>query len=124
NSGKSALHLRLTGSRAQSGPGPYITQYPEPGMLPCEDIAFQLLDLPSMAAEHSPPWIASTLQSSDAALLVVDLSDPACVEQVEFLLDSVGARKMSLVPRWPGLGPGGPAGEPAEGAGGDPFRVE
>lgn len=124
NSGKSALHLRLTGSRAQSGPGPFITQYPEPGMLPWEDIAFQLLDLPSMSAEHSPPWIASTLQSSDAALLAVDLSDPACVEQVQFLLDSLAARKISLVPHWPGLEPGAPAGEPTDGAGGDPFHIQ
>lgn len=124
NSGKSALHLRLTGSRAQSGPGPFITQFPEPGMLPCEDIAFQLLDLPSMSAEHSPPWIASALQSSDAALLVVDLSDPACVEQVQFLLDSLAARKISLVPHWPGLEPAVPAEAPDDGAGGDPFHVE
>ncbi|HUG99478.1 MAG TPA: TGS domain-containing protein [Gammaproteobacteria bacterium] len=124
NSGKSALHLRLTGSRAQPGPGPFITQYPEPGMLPCEDIAFQLLDLPSMAAEHSPPWIASTLQSSDAALLVVDLSDPACVEQIQFLLDSLAAKKISLVPQWPGLEPGVPVGAPEAGAGGDPFHIE
>jgi hypothetical protein len=40
------------------GPGPFITQFPEPGMLSFEDIAFQLLDLPSMSADHSPPWIA------------------------------------------------------------------
>lgn len=125
NGGKSALHQRLTGSRAQSGPGPFITQFPEPGMLACDDIAFQLLDLPSMSPEHSPPWIASALQTSDAAVLVVDLSDPACVEQVQFLLDTLSARKISLVARWPG-----PAGdvdasgrdEPAD-AVGDPFRV-
>jgi len=126
NSGKSALHLRLTGSRAQSGPGPFITQFPEPGMLGYEDIAFQLLDLPSMSADHSPPWIASTLQTSDAVLLVIDVSDPACVEQVEFILATLDARKISLVPRWPGLP--GEASDPrrVEAPGGDiddPFRV-
>lgn len=103
NSGKSSLHARLTGSRAVSGPGPHITQFPEPGMLPFEDMAFQLLDLPSMAAEHSPPWIASTLQTSDAALLVVDLGDPACIEQTQFVLDSLAARRLRLVPQWQGL---------------------
>lgn len=102
NSGKSTLHQRLTGSRAQAGPGSFITQFPEPGMLAHEDIAFQLLDLPSMSADHSPPWMASTLQTADAALLVVDLSDPACVEQVQFILDTLAARKISLVPDWPG----------------------
>lgn len=120
NSGKSALHLRLTGSRAVSGPGPFITQYPEPGMLPYEDVAFQLLDLPSMAAEHSPPWIASALQASDAALLVVDLGDPDCVERVQFILDELAVRKIRLVPDWPGLRDGHAAVPPPDPE--DPFR--
>jgi uncharacterized protein len=121
NAGKSALHRRLTGSRAQAGPGPFITQFPEPGMLACKDIAFQLLDLPSMSPDHSPPWLPSTLQTSDAALLVVDLSDPACVEQVQFILDTLNARKVSLAPQWPGLD-----GIPDSGSGDsdDPFRIE
>jgi ribosome-interacting GTPase 1 len=123
NSGKSALHLRVTGSRAQSGPGPFITQFPEPGMLPFEDIAFQLLDLPSMTPEHSPPWIASSLQSCDAALLVVDLSDPACVDNVQFILDTLEQKKVSLVAAWPGLEKtgqqAGPEGQELE----DPFRI-
>ena len=124
NSGKSALHLRLTGSRAQSGPGPFITQFPEPGMLPFEDIAFQLLDLPSMSPEHSPPWIASSLQSCDAALLVVDLADPACVDNVQFILDRLEGKKVSLVADWPGLESGDDA-VPGEGdVLGDPFRIE
>jgi len=127
NSGKSALHLRLTGSRAQSGPGPFITQFPEPGMLGHEDIAFQLLDLPSMSSDHSPPWIASALQTSDAALLVVDLSDPACVEQVQFIIDTLVARKISLVAAWPGLGSEDPRKHPDEMRANDmddPFRIE
>jgi uncharacterized protein len=130
NSGKSALHLRLTGSRAQSGPGPFITQFPEPGMLPFEDISLQLLDLPSMSPDHSPPWIGSTLQTSDAALLVVDLSDPACVEHVQFILDALSQRKLRLVSTWPGLRadaavsarpPAPPADEPDDD---DPFRID
>jgi uncharacterized protein len=103
NSGKSALHLHLTGSRAVSGPGPFITQFPEPGMLPFEDIAFQLLDLPSMSPEHSAPWLASTLQTCDAALLIVDLGDPACVEHLQFILATLAGRKVRLVSNWPEL---------------------
>ena len=127
NSGKSALHQRLTGSRAQSGPGSFITQFPEPGMLGYEDIAFQLLDLPSMSPDHSPPWIASALQTADAALLVVDLSDPACVEHVQFILDTLGEKKISLSARWPGRASdtgGGSAEGGAAAAEDDPFRIE
>ena len=123
NSGKSTLHQRLTGSRAQGGPGPFITQYPEPGMLAHEDIAFQLLDLPSMSADHSPPWIASSLQGSDAALLVVDLSDPGCVEQAQFILDTLAQKKIDLVPGWPGLDQSGAARAGDETMLDDPFRI-
>ena len=52
NSGKSALHVRLTGSHAQVAPYPFTTQYPEPGMMPFEDIHFQLVDLPAQRADR------------------------------------------------------------------------
>lgn len=129
NSGKSTLHQCLTGSRAHGGPGPFITQFPEPGMFPHEDIAFQLLDLPSMSPDHSPPWIGASLQSADAALLVVDLCDPACVEQLQFILDTLAQKKVVLTAGWPGLAdPAGPqgraSGESAAPEPGDPFRIE
>ncbi len=55
------------------GPYPFTTQHPEPGMLPHEDIHFQLVDLPAVSPEHPVPWIADALQSADGCLLVVDL---------------------------------------------------
>src|SRR5438094_5192068 len=58
NAGKSSLHARLTGSGAHVGPYPYTTQYPEPGMMPHEDIHFQLIDLPAIGFEHPVPWLA------------------------------------------------------------------
>ena len=106
NSGKSLLHARLTGSAAKSGPYPYTTQYPEPGMFRWEDVLFQVVDLPAIAAEHPLPWLGSTLQSADAALLVIDLSDPDCLQHVESVQAALRERKVSLVTEWP-------AGEPA-----------
>jgi hypothetical protein len=108
NSGKSLLHARLTGSAAKSGPYPYTTQYPEPGMYRWEDVLFQVVDLPAIAAEHPLPWLGSTLQSADAALLVIDLSDPDCLQHVESVQAALRERKVSLVTEWP-------AGEPAAG---------
>ena len=58
NAGKSLLHSRLTGSGAQVASYPFTTQHPEPGMMPHEDIHFQLVDLPAVAPEHSVPWLA------------------------------------------------------------------
>jgi ribosome-interacting GTPase 1 len=101
NSGKSSLHARLTHSGAKSGPYPYTTQYPEPGMLRWEDVLFQLVDLPAISAEHPLPWLGSTLQSADAALLVVDLSDPDCIQHVESVQSMLAERRVSLLTRWP-----------------------
>jgi hypothetical protein len=107
NSGKSALHARLTGSGAKSGPYPHTTQFPEPGMLPWQDVSLQLVDLPPVSADHPLPWLASTLQSADAACLVIDLADPDCLSQIEVVRRDLAARRIHLVTEWPGL-PGSP----------------
>ncbi len=100
NSGKSALHARLTGSRAQQGPYPFTTQYPQPGMLPVEDVALQIVDLPSVSAERPVPWIANALSAADGCLLVVDLGEPGCVEQVIAGRDLLEEKQVKLVEEW------------------------
>jgi ribosome-interacting GTPase 1 len=103
NGGKSSLHARLTGSQTPIGPYPFTTHAPMPGMLPFEDIQFQLVDLPPVSAEFLEPWMYNAVERSEAALLVVDLADPACVEQVQILRDRLAERKIVLSERWPGL---------------------
>ncbi|GIX29377.1 MAG: GTP-binding protein [Burkholderiales bacterium] len=100
NAGKSSLHARLTGSGAEVAPYPFTTQYPQPGMLPHEDVHFQLVDLPAVSPEHPVPWLAAALQTADACLLVVDLGDPACVEQVEALHALLRDKRVTLTERW------------------------
>ena len=104
NAGKSLLHDRLTGSGAKNGPYPFTTQHPEPGMLKWEDVHFQLIDLPAIAAEHPLPWLTNTLQTADACLLVVDLADPDCLQHVAAVQDELARRKATLVTRWPAEG--------------------
>jgi hypothetical protein len=70
-------------------------------MLRWEDVLFQLVDLPAISAEHPLPWLGSTLQSADAALLVVDLSDPDCIQHVESVQSMLAERRVSLLTRWP-----------------------
>ena len=120
NTGKSSLHARLTGSGAKIAPYPFTTQYPEPGMMPYEDIHFQLVDLPPVSPEHPVSWLASALQTADACLLVVDLGDPACVERVEALHAVLREKHVTLADRWQ------PEGEPARGPADsdqDPFAL-
>src|SRR5512147_581513 len=101
NSGKSALHARLTGSNAHVAPYPFTTQYPEPGMMPHDDIHFELVDLPAVSLEHAVPWLAGTLQTADACLLVVDLGEPSCVEQVQAVHAVLRGKRVTLTDRWP-----------------------
>jgi ribosome-interacting GTPase 1 len=103
NAGKSSLHARWTGSRTEVGPYPFTTHLPVPGMLPHEDIHFQLVDLPPVSGEFMEPWLVATLQPSDAVLLVIDVNDPGCLEQIPALTKRLAEKKIFLRERWPGL---------------------
>ncbi len=101
NSGKSALHARLTGSHSPSEPYPFATQYPQPGMMPIGDIHLQLVDLPSIAPEHPIPWIGNSLQPADCCLLVADLAHAGTIDRIAALHENLEQRRVHLVDRWP-----------------------
>lgn len=129
NAGKSALHVRLTGSRADVGPYPFTTKEPMPGMLPCEDVYFQLIDLPPVSADYLESWITNALQPADGVLLVIDLSDPDCAGHLQAILGRLAEKKIDLHGWWPGLKGPKPRPEPVIGPDGeeeilDPFRLE
>ncbi len=100
NSGKSTLHDRLTRSRAEAGPYPFTTQFPQPGMLPYEDVNLQLVDLPPITDEYVVPWIVNALQPADAALIVVDVGASDCLDRLAGLMSALAARRITLVPEW------------------------
>jgi len=124
NSGKSTLHVRLTGSRAAVGPYPHTTHEPMPGMLPFEDIHIQLIDLPPISADYIESWFVNALQPADAALLVVDIADPECTEQLLAVIERLDEKRISLVADWPGGAPEEPAAAAAaDESVPDPFRI-
>jgi ribosome-interacting GTPase 1 len=100
NAGKSLLHARLTGSGAHDAPYAFTTQMPAPGMMPYEDVHFQLVDMPAVSPEHPVPWLSNALQTADAALLVLDLDQPSCVEQLEGVHATLRAKHVTLTERW------------------------
>jgi uncharacterized protein len=126
NAGKSSLHAVLTGSKAESGPFPYTTREPLPGMVPFEDVAFQLIDLPPISAERMEPWTADLLKAADAIWLVVDLSDPACADHVQIISTDLAHRRITLSDHWPGIESG--SGPPTASGHGedvpDPFSAQ
>ena len=74
-------------------------------MMTHQGIHFQLIDLPAVSPEHPIPWLANALQTADACLFVVALSDPACLEEVEAAHAVLQERRVSLSEVWP-FGPG------------------
>lgn len=103
NAGKSSLHVALTGSNSDIGPYPYTTHHPVPGMVPYEDTYIQLVDLPPVSDDFMESWIVNALQPADAVMLVFDLSDPDCLEQVPAVLERLAEKKIFLTTQWPGL---------------------
>ena len=103
NAGKSSLHARLTGSRTDIGPYPFTTHLPVPGMFPHDDVHFQLVDLPPITVDYMESWFVNALQPADGALLVVDVSDPDCLEQVPAVIEQLAEKKIFLTASWPGL---------------------
>jgi ribosome-interacting GTPase 1 len=90
-------------------------------MLPHEDVQLQLVDLPPVAEDYYEPWMSGTLHGADAVALVVDLSDPACVDQLAAVERRLEEKKVTLVPRLDeSPAPPFPDGEAAVP---DPFRV-
>lgn len=97
NAGKSSLHARLTGSGAEVGPYPFTTKQPLPGMLPFEDIQLQLIDLPPISVDFMETWMPNALVHADAALLVVDIGDPAAVDDVAAIRKKLTPKHVALV---------------------------
>jgi len=123
NAGKSSLHAALTGSRAEVGPYPLTTLEPLPGMLPFEDIYFQLVDLPPISGDYMESWMVNALQPADAVLLVVDIADPACTEQLVAIVSRLDEKKVTLTGQWPGMQLSEPPAETAGDEEPDPFRI-
>jgi ribosome-interacting GTPase 1 len=123
NSGKSSLHVALTGSRAVVGPYPHTTHELMPGMIPFEDVHFQLVDLPPVTADYMDSWFVNVLQSADAALLVVDIFDPNCTDHLAIIRDRLYKKKITLSDVWPGLGGRKMAAVDDDEKAMDPFRI-
>jgi hypothetical protein len=107
NSGKSLLVRRLTHAQPEVADYPFTTRIPVPGMMPFEDVQVQLVDLPPVHPDFPESWLYQIIRNADAALFVVDLSDPDLLEDLETTLAQLANAKVQLsaeplpsVPGW------------------------
>jgi ribosome-interacting GTPase 1 len=96
NSGKSLLLARLTHATPEVADYPFTTRMPVPGMMGYEDVQIQLVDLPPVHPDLPEPWLYQIVRNADAALVVVDLSDPDLLEDLETTLGLLTGAKVHL----------------------------
>ena len=77
NTGKSSLVGTITNADPEVGDFPYTTWKPTPGMVPYENIQFQLIDTPPLSKEYTDPWFSDLLRRVDMIMVLIDLgADP------------------------------------------------
>ena len=76
NAGKSSLVAALTRAKPDVAAYPLTTREATPGMMPYEDVAFQLIDLPPLCEEHVESWVYDLVRAGDMAWLVVSIEQP------------------------------------------------
>jgi ribosome-interacting GTPase 1 len=96
NSGKSLLVQRLTHAQPEVADYPFTTRVPLPGMMAFEDVQVQLVDLPPVHPEFRESWLFPIIREADRALLMVDLSDPDLLEDLEVTLAQLAQAKLRL----------------------------
>lgn len=98
NAGKSLLVARLTHARPEVADYPFTTRAPVPGMMDCEDVQIQLVDLPPIAPEFTERWLPQVIRTANLGVLVVGLADPAVLEEIEYILEVLDRHRLP-VPR-------------------------
>jgi ribosome-interacting GTPase 1 len=95
NSGKSQLLTAVTKAATTVAEYPFTTQTPIPGMMPYEDIQFQLIDTPPLVPQGIAWWLPSILRQAEGLLLIVDLSENP-LEQMESIRQQLAGMRIYI----------------------------
>ena len=92
NAGKSEILNALTRAPAKVGDYPFTTQIPMVGMLPFENVLFQLVDTPALNALDVQTRLFGLLRNTDLLLVTVNLEGEPLqeMEQINGLLHQWG----------------------------------
>jgi ribosome-interacting GTPase 1 len=95
NSGKSQLVSSLTHARPEVTDYPFYDARSHP-MMTFENVHIQLVDLPPLSAEFMQPWLPQVIHNAHAGVLVVDLNDPAVLEEIEFMVATLNRGHLAV----------------------------
>jgi ribosome-interacting GTPase 1 len=108
NSGKSSLLAALTHAHPEIAAHPFTTREPAPGMMPFEDVAIQLVDLPPLAEERVEPWVFDLVRRADLVWAV--LEGTSSLDGLDLVRKVLAGRRLGLAPAGAGTEPAAPAG--------------
>ncbi|MCL6546236.1 MAG: 50S ribosome-binding GTPase [Bryobacteraceae bacterium] len=94
NSGKSSLVAALTHAEPEIAEFPFSTRLPCPGMMQFENVQIQLVDLPPLSRDFMEPWLPQAIRHVGEGILVVDISDPDLLEEIEFIEGLLEERRL------------------------------
>ena len=98
NAGKSSLVKSLTNANPDIGDYPFTTQTPSPAMMQYENIQIQLIDTPPITPEYMEYWHAELIKAADGVVIVLDISSPNPVSDLENLTAKLKEKRIELVP--------------------------
>lgn len=96
NAGKSQLVAGLTNATPEVAPYPFTTHEPLVGMMPFENIKFQLVDTPPITEEFIEPWLPEIIKYADYVILVVDLGSEAILEEMDVVIKKLEQSRIRL----------------------------
>lgn len=94
NTGKSSLVGALSRAKVKVAEYPFTTALPMTGMMPYKDTFIQLVDTPPLSVDNIPSGLIGTFKEADALLILVDVSTPECLEQLEGVIQVLQEREV------------------------------
>ncbi len=86
NSGKSQILASFTNAKPEVSLTPYTTTTPMVGMLPYENIQFQIIDTPSISPDFVLPTVLTLTRNADIPLPVISLASDNLLDDLDVMI--------------------------------------
>lgn len=86
NGGKSQMLANFTNAKPEVSPTPYTTTLPMVGMLPYENIQFQVIDTPSITPDFVLPTVLTLTRNADLPLPVISLASDNLLDDLDVIV--------------------------------------
>ena len=86
NGGKSQILASFTNAKPEVSPTPYTTTMPTVGMLPYENIQFQVVDTPSITPDFVLPTVLTLTRNADLPLPVISLASDNLLDDLDVVV--------------------------------------